>query len=105
MEVSTLPIQTELALISEVLNAAAARYIQSGKNRQVLHVFRDGDWTSLQNRNAVTTSRVLGEQMLRADGAEESPDDDHIEGARVRGCSQNLCGPLLRQDRSLKNHP
>jgi len=48
-------------------------------------VLRNGKWTSLQNKNAVTAGRVLGKEMLGADSAEgSSADDNHVEHACVR---------------------
>jgi hypothetical protein len=79
-------IQAELALFPEVLDAGSASYVQSGKNGQVLHVLRNGEWTSFQNKNAVTASRVLGEEMLCADSAERPTADDNHEFRRTSRC-------------------
>src|SRR5713226_6686681 len=86
-------IQTELTLISKILNAGSARHTKSSQNGQVLHVLGDRERTSLQNKNAVAVGRVLGKEMLGKDSAERaSSDDDHIEGSGIRAVRRICTG-------------
>ena len=63
-------IQTELALISKILDAGSARHTKSRQNGQILHVLRDGERTSLKNKDAMAVGCVLGKEVLGENCAE-----------------------------------
>src|SRR5215467_9271393 len=68
---------SELPLIPQILNASGARNIEPGKNRQVLHVLWNAEWSPFQDENAMAMGAVLSKQVLGADGAKGSPTQDN----------------------------